>query len=442
VRCERLGNTLETARDALKKAGKQWEDQSHRALKELEAARAAVAKVQERREGNLSKVDGLRGDLDKLSKEDTEAMKTASQTKHTKNMDTKSKSLASALEEQVELESQFKKLVSVAKKAREVYDQNNNEVMLAIKQLEEVRIKCVASSLRTHELPLEALPAPKELAGPALDRALEFVARVERDVERDAGLPGLLAQTPGAPPAQMKPEVDLWPALTHHTRNRVKEVTDPSAKGNGKQRARRAPDRNTQNLEHLKGRVFACSLSDVLLHEQAVLGVTSEVPLILKSLAEAITRLGGASTEGIFRVPADAGLVKKLKAQMELGDYAIPGNDPNLPAAVLKLWLRELKDPLIPDSLYDAAMAAGESWEKCKDLLARLPDVHARALEYVVAFLKELAKGEAQTKMGTGNLAMVFAPGFLRCPSDNPAVILANSNQEKAFVLTLINNLE
>ena len=64
--------------------------------------------------------------------------------------------------------------------------------------------------------------------------------------------------------------------------------------------------------------------------------------------AEKILANGGEQEEGIFRVPALADAIQELKAQLESGDYEILTNDPNIPAATLKLWLRELLTPLIP----------------------------------------------------------------------------------------------
>jgi len=43
--------------------------------------------------------------------------------------------------------------------------------------------------------------------------------------------------------------------------------------------------------------------------------------------------------------------------------------------------------------------------------------------------------------MNIHNLAMVFAPNFLRCPSDNLAVIFENTKYEQAFLRTLLLNL-
>jgi len=42
------------------------------------------------------------------------------------------------------------------------------------------------------------------------------------------------------------------------------------------------------------------------------------------------------------------------------------------------------------------------------------------------------------TKMTYDNLAMVWAPNFLRCPSDDPMVIFQNTKREMSFVRHLV----
>lgn len=44
--------------------------------------------------------------------------------------------------------------------------------------------------------------------------------------------------------------------------------------------------------------------------------------------------------------------------------------------------------------------------------------------------------------MNVHNLAMVYAPNFLRCPSDSLTTVFENSKYEQAFVRTLITQLE
>jgi Rho GTPase-activating protein 39 len=44
------------------------------------------------------------------------------------------------------------------------------------------------------------------------------------------------------------------------------------------------------------------------------------------------------------------------------------------------------------------------------------------------------------TKMTLDNLAMVWAPNFLRCPSEDPMVIFNNTRREMLFVRHLISS--
>jgi hypothetical protein len=44
--------------------------------------------------------------------------------------------------------------------------------------------------------------------------------------------------------------------------------------------------------------------------------------------------------------------------------------------------------------------------------------------------------------MNVNNLAMVFAPNFLRCPSESLTTVFKNSKYEQAFLRTLINQIQ
>jgi hypothetical protein len=41
--------------------------------------------------------------------------------------------------------------------------------------------------------------------------------------------------------------------------------------------------------------------------------------------------------------------------------------------------------------------------------------------------------------MNVNNIAMVFAPNFLRCPSESLTTVFENTKYEQAFLRTLIN---
>lgn len=66
-------------------------------------------------------------------------------------------------------------------------------------------------------------------------------------------------------------------------------------------------------------------------------------------------RLNGLSTEGIFRVPADMEEVNSVKCRFDQWEMVLC-SDCHTAASLLKLWLRELYEPLVPDDFYEDAI--------------------------------------------------------------------------------------
>ncbi|KAI8826685.1 Rho GTPase activation protein [Fimicolochytrium jonesii] len=180
----------------------------------------------------------------------------------------------------------------------------------------------------------------------------------------------------------------------------------------------------------------------------------AEVPQILPFLADAIIDLNGCKTEGIFRVPGDADAVTELRMRIEKGTYDLQGlRDPNVPSSLLKLWLRDLADPLIPSEFYDACVKVGQdesrvplsqSGPAALAIIAQMPEANQKVIHYMMRFLRVVAdpKNQPHTKMTISNLAMVFAPNFLRCPSDNPTIIFESTKFEQAFLRILISYVQ
>jgi hypothetical protein len=173
---------------------------------------------------------------------------------------------------------------------------------------------------------------------------------------------------------------------------------------------------------------------------------TGNYPKVLIFLSEAVLKLGGCSTEGIFRVPGDHAAVTDLKLRIDNGDYTLPSDvrDPAVPASLLKYWLRDLAEPLVPEDLYERAIVSSNNEEGAIAVLDELPKPNLLVAKYMIKFLQVIgdARNQPVTKMNITNLALVFAPNFLRCPSENPMAILVNSKLEQCFVRTLINYLE
>jgi hypothetical protein len=131
------------------------------------------------------------------------------------------------------------------------------------------------------------------------------------------------------------------------------------------------------------------------------------IPIILPFLADGILALGGTESEGIFRVPGDNDIINHVKTQIDRGQYQLNGvDDPHVVASLFKMWLRELEEPLVPSSMYNAALQASKSVDLTILFLKKLPDHNRRVLLFVVSFIQLFLDPSvvAVTKMTPQNL--------------------------------------
>ncbi|KAI8836572.1 hypothetical protein BC829DRAFT_421680 [Chytridium lagenaria] len=170
---------------------------------------------------------------------------------------------------------------------------------------------------------------------------------------------------------------------------------------------------------------FGETLEDIMANQDEMSMKTnsqpSSVPMILPFLIDAIMKLNGCRTEGIFRVPGDADMVNELRCRIEKGNYDMSGiPDPNVPSSLLKFWLRDLAEPLIPSDRYDACIKIGaeesrpDAGSVGANIVMSLPDINRRVVLYLIKFLKVVGDPSNQpiTRMTIANIAMVFAPQF------------------------------
>ncbi|XP_076860573.1 rho GTPase-activating protein 39 isoform X2 [Brachyhypopomus gauderio] len=189
--------------------------------------------------------------------------------------------------------------------------------------------------------------------------------------------------------------------------------------------------------------LFGSSLEEVM-ERQSELFPDRKLPWVQVQLSQYVLALGGAQTEGIFRVPGDIDEVNALKLQVD--QWRIPENlsDPNVPASLMKLWYRELEDPLIPMGFYKQCVSNCDDPVAAISVVQSLPDLNRLVLCYFIHFLQVFAQPSnvSVTKMDVNNLAMVMAPNCLRCQSDDPRVIFENTRKEMAFLRMLIVHLD
>ncbi|KAG7331693.1 hypothetical protein KOW79_005662 [Hemibagrus wyckioides] len=189
--------------------------------------------------------------------------------------------------------------------------------------------------------------------------------------------------------------------------------------------------------------MFGSSLEEVMAMQKERYP-DSQLPWVQTRLSEEVLGLNGDQTEGIFRVPGDIDEVNALKLQVDQWKVPTGLEDPHIPASLLKLWYRELEDPVIPHEYYEECISNYDSPEAAVSVIHNLPHINKLVLCYLIRFLQVFAQpaNVAITKMDVSNLAMVMAPNCLRCLSDDPRIIFENTRKEMSFIRVLIQHLD
>uniref|UniRef100_A0A671KMU2 Rho GTPase-activating protein 39 n=1 Tax=Sinocyclocheilus anshuiensis TaxID=1608454 RepID=A0A671KMU2_9TELE len=189
--------------------------------------------------------------------------------------------------------------------------------------------------------------------------------------------------------------------------------------------------------------MFGSALEEIM-ERQSELFPERKLPWVQVQLSQYVLALGGAQTEGIFRVPGDIDEVNALKLQVDQWKLPDSLSDPNVPASLLKLWYRELEEPVIPQSFYKQCISHYEDPDAAISVVQSLPQLNRLVLCYFINFLQVFAQpvNVSRTKMDVNNLAMVMAPNCLRCQSDDPRIIFENTRKEMSFLRILIVHLD
>lgn len=192
--------------------------------------------------------------------------------------------------------------------------------------------------------------------------------------------------------------------------------------------------------------VFGADLPTLLLREQRL----NTVPLAVEMLCDYIRT--DLDAEGLFRVAPGMQEAKALKEYFNSGQHV---RDParlrtfsvHCAANVLKMFFREMPEPLVPFALYDFVVMV-ESQDapdaaKARKLMSRLrttPVYHRVLLHYTLTFLRDVAQHAARNMMTETNIAIVFAANIIRPKTESVESILAMPRVSAAFETILCND--
>ncbi|XP_060498194.1 rho GTPase-activating protein 22 isoform X7 [Panthera onca] len=198
-------------------------------------------------------------------------------------------------------------------------------------------------------------------------------------------------------------------------------------------------------LEPLPSGIFGQRLEDTVHHERKY--GPRLAPLLVEQCVDFI-RERGLTEEGLFRMPGQANLVRDLQDSFDYGEKPLfdSTTDVHTVASLLKLYLRELPEPVVPFARYEDFLSCaqlltkdeGEGTLELAKQVSSLPLANYNLLRYICKFLDEVQSHSNVNKMSVQNLATVFGPNILRPQLEDPVTIMEGTSLVQHLMTVLI----
>jgi len=154
----------------------------------------------------------------------------------------------------------------------------------------------------------------------------------------------------------------------------------------------------------------------------------SGLPIVVDSVMQSL-RHDGISELGIFRQSGSRQVVRELKEQFDQGKTVVLDNlEAHTRGDLLKLFLRELPDPVFPNKVFDLCIDVEKQFREdhslpkwvasTKCIIDELPTPNYILLRELCYFLIEVAQHASVNAMGATNLATCFGPNILSTQDD------------------------
>eukprot|EP01119_Soliformovum_irregulare_P014976 TRINITY_DN4162_c0_g1_i1.p1 TRINITY_DN4162_c0_g1~~TRINITY_DN4162_c0_g1_i1.p1 ORF type:complete len:561 (+),score=167.40 TRINITY_DN4162_c0_g1_i1:1839-3521(+) len=211
--------------------------------------------------------------------------------------------------------------------------------------------------------------------------------------------------------------------------------------------------RRTKTKSKLNYPIFGHPLEQVLEEQQEL------IPTVVSDCVTWLEK-HALEEEGLFRIPGDQSQIEAIKiAYSRSGDKnghvdfdTVTGElhlSPHVVAGVLKVFFRELPQPVLPHRLYATFLKVAKNSNEdlrrknLRLLVQGLPSHNRFCLLYLLRFLKKYSENSLRTKMDATNLALCWGPNILRSHEDTKMESLAIDATTVVHILeTLISEVD
>jgi Rho GTPase-activating protein 1 len=170
----------------------------------------------------------------------------------------------------------------------------------------------------------------------------------------------------------------------------------------------------------------------------------NDIPLVLQQSVEYMSN-HCLQVLGIFRRTPSHHLLQQVKMGYNQGlpvDF-LEYNDPHLAATTIKMFLRELPEPLLTFPLHSQisilrSLPHDQRVAVCSQMICSLPDLNYSVAKFLFEFLTKVTLYEEENKMNSTNLSIVFGPNLLWSQSEVGTLNLMN--EINRFTMLIIDH--
>eukprot|EP01112_Ceratiomyxa_fruticulosa_P022986 TRINITY_DN860_c0_g1_i1.p1 TRINITY_DN860_c0_g1~~TRINITY_DN860_c0_g1_i1.p1 ORF type:complete len:411 (+),score=102.45 TRINITY_DN860_c0_g1_i1:1044-2276(+) len=178
-------------------------------------------------------------------------------------------------------------------------------------------------------------------------------------------------------------------------------------------------------IAHKLKRFLSVRPSQEELYERKILGSPYQsLPLrlsIWQKLVDAFEAVDGSNVEGIFRISGNAETIRLIWNNLRV-DAPVNSTSPHDIAGAMKLYLRELPQPIIPSDQFSTFVDtqriedSPSAVQKLKQKIKELPDENYQILDSLFKLLSSVTEKSVTNKMNAHNIGVCFGPNLLRAP--------------------------
>uniref|UniRef100_A0A182FMA8 Uncharacterized protein n=1 Tax=Anopheles albimanus TaxID=7167 RepID=A0A182FMA8_ANOAL len=172
------------------------------------------------------------------------------------------------------------------------------------------------------------------------------------------------------------------------------------------------------------------------------------VPLVLAKCT-GVVESRGLGVVGIYRIPGNTAAIAQLTDTINRGLDEAALQDPrwedvNVVSSLLKSFIRNLPEPLLPNALYGGFIAADKLGGQrrlieLRQLLHRIPRLHYETLKHLLRHLHRVSTHSEVNLMDPRNLAIVFGPSVVRSANESLETAVKDMRHQCQIVEVLIN---